>query len=228
MIKKISYIFILLSYIGYTQDTDAQFRFAPSIDYKISKKWKVGFDYRYALEKDISTFQASVFQFSGEYKINNKMSIEAGYRYSTSFEMDNQRLFASFIYDYKLNKFTISSRTRYQFSTPHFDSDFWNENKEPSQYIRQKLSIDYNIPKSKLSLNFSPEFFIKWDNSNLEYNRVRYQFGSDYKLKYGNTIGLCVFYEDKTNATKMDRFVWITKYNLSIDELMKKLKKKKD
>ena len=66
-----------------------------------------------------------------------------------------------FIYDYKLNKFTISSRTRYQFSTPHFDSDFWNEYKEPSQYIRQKLSIDYNIPKSKLSLNFSPEIFIK-------------------------------------------------------------------
>ena len=80
MIKKISYIFILLSYIGYAQDTDTQFRFAPSIDYKISKKWKVGFDYRYALEKDISTFHASVFQFSGEYKINKKMSIEAGYR----------------------------------------------------------------------------------------------------------------------------------------------------
>lgn len=40
MIKKISYIFILLSYIGYTQDTDTQFRFAPSIDYKISKNGK--------------------------------------------------------------------------------------------------------------------------------------------------------------------------------------------
>jgi hypothetical protein len=102
-----------------------------------------------------------------------------------------------------------------------------NEYKEPSQYIRQKLNIDYNIPKSKLSLNFSPEIFIKWDNSKLEYNRVRYQFGSDYKLKYGNTNGLSVFYEDKINATKMDRFVWTTRYNLSIDEFVKKLNKKR-
>lgn len=227
MIKKISYIFILLSYIAFAQDTDTQFRIAPSFDYKINKKWKVGFNYRYGLEKDISTFQASVFQFSGEYKISKKMSIEAGYRYSTSFETDNQRLYASFIYDYKLNKFTIGSRTRYQVSTPYFDSDFWNEFKEPSQYIRQRFSVDYNIPKSKLSLNFSPEFFLKWNNSNFEYNRIRYQFGSDYKLKYGNTIGLSVFYEDKTNATKMDRFVFSTKYNLSIDEFIKKLKKKK-
>jgi hypothetical protein len=227
MIKKIIFILLFICCFGFAQDIDTQFRIAPSVDYRINKKWKIGFVYRYALEKDITTFQASVFQFSGEYKINKKMSIEAGYRYSTSFETDNQRLFASFIFDYKLNKFTISSRTRCQFSTPYFDSDFWNEFKEPNQYIRQKFSVDYNIPKTKLSLNFSPEIFIKWDNTKLEYNRTRYQFGSDYKLKYGNTIGLSVFYEDKTNATKMDRFVLITKYNLSIDELVKKLKKKK-
>lgn len=228
MIKGITYLLLLLvSYLGFAQDTDTQFRLASSIDYKINKKWKVGFDYRYALEKDISTFQSSIFQFSSEYKINKKMSVEAGYRYSTSFEMDNQRLFASFIYDYKWNQFTVSSRTRYQFSTPYFDSDFWNEYKEPIQYIRQKLSFDYNIPKSKLSLNFSPEIFIKWDNSKLEYNRIRYQFGSDYKLKYGNALGFSVFYEDKSDATKMDRFVFTTKYNLSIDELVKKIKKKK-
>lgn len=227
MIKKIICILLLICDFGFAQDTDTQFRIAPSIGYKINKNLKVGFDYRYALEKDIATFQASVFQFSGEYKINKKMSLEAGYRYSTSFKIDNQRLFVSFIYDYKLNKFTISSRTRYQFSTPYFDTNFWNEYKEPTQYIRQKFSVDYNISKSKLSLNFSPEIFIKKDNSKLEYNRIRYQFGGDYKLKYGNTLGFSVFYEDKADATKMDRFVFTTKYNLSIDELVKKIKKKK-
>jgi hypothetical protein len=67
---------------------------------------------------------------------------------------------------------------------------------------------------------------MKWDNPELKYNRIRYQFGSDYKLKYGNAIGFSVFYEDRTNPQKTDRFVFSTKYNLSIDEMLKKIAKK--
>jgi hypothetical protein len=224
-------VFILVFFVSFVfataqTNTDFQYRFAPSVDYKINKKWKVGFDYRYALEKDISTFQASVFQFSGEYKINKKISLEAGYRYATSFENDNQRLFASFIYDYKIKKFTLSSRTRYQFSTPYFNSTYWNEFKGPNQYIRQKFTVDYNIPKSKASIYFSPEFFIRWGDSRFKYNRTRYQIGSDYKLKHGSTVGLSLLYEDKWNSTKTDRFILTTKYNLSIDDLLNKNKKK--
>lgn len=219
MTKKIAYLFLLIGFFGFAQETDTQLRISPSVDYKINKKWKIGFDYRYALEKDFSTFQASVFQLSGEYKINKKMSLEAGYRYSTSFDGDNQRLFASFIFDYKIKKFTLSSRTRYQFSTPYFNTDYWNEFKEPNQYIRQKFTVDYNIPKSKVSVYLSPEFFIKLGESRFKYHRTRYLLGTDYKLKYGNTVGVSVMYEDKLNATKNDRFVFTTKYNLSIDEL---------
>jgi Protein of unknown function (DUF2490) len=226
MIKKILPLFLLFASLCLAQNTDTQLRFSPSMDYKINKKWKIGFDYRYALEKDVSTFQASIFQLSGEYKINKKMTLEAGYRYTTSFENDNQRLFASFIFDYKIKKFTLTSRTRYQFSTPYFNTSYWNEFKEPNQYIRQKFTVDYNIPKSKASVYFSPEFFIKLESNEIKYHRTRYQFGSDYKLKFGNTIGLSVLYEDRLNPTKTDRFIITTKYNLSIDELIKKLNKK--
>ncbi len=225
-IKKLFFLFFLISFFGYAQNTDTQLRLAASIDYKINKKWKAGLDYRYALEKDISTFQANVFQFAGEYKINKKMTIEAGYRFLTAYEGDNQRLFASLKYDYKISRFIIRSRTRYQFSTPYFDTEFWNEFREPSQIVRQRLSVDYDIPKSKLSLNLSSEIFIKWDNPELKYNRIRYYLGTDYKLKYGNTLGFSVFYEDRTNPQKTDRFVFSTKYNLSIDEMLKKLAKK--
>ena len=228
MTKKLIYIILFFASFGFAQNTDTQLRFSPSIDYKINKKWKVELDYRYALEKDISTFQASVFQFSGEYKINKKMSLEAGYRYTTSFENDNQRLFASFIYDYKIKKFTLSSRTRYQFSTPYFNATYWNEFKEPNQYFRQKFTVDYNIPKSKASVYFSPEFFIKMEDGEFKYHRTRYQLGGDYKLKMGNTVGVSVMYEDRLNPTKTDRFVITTKYNLSLDELLKKPKLKEE
>lgn len=226
-IKKLFFLFNLISFFGFSQNTDTQLRLATSIDYKINKKWKASFDYRYAIEKDISTFQASVFQVAGEYKINKKMTIEAGYRFKTAYEGNNQRLFGSLIYDYKISRFLIRSRSRYQFSTPYFDAAFWNEFRAPSQMLRQRLSVDYDIPKSKLSLNLSSEIFIKWDNPELKFNRIRYQFGSDYKLKYGNAVGFSVFYENRTNPQKTDRFVVTTKYNLSIDEMLKKLAKKR-
>lgn len=228
MTKKIIYIILFFASFGFAQNTDTQLRFSPSIDYKINKKWKVELDYRYALEKDISTFQASLLQFSAEYKINKKISLEAGYRFTTSFENDNQRLFASFIYDYKIKKFTLSSRTRYQFSTPYFNSTYWNEFKEPNQYLRQKFTVDYNIPKSKASVYFSPEFFVRLKDAEPKYHRTRYQMGSDYKFKKGSTIGLSVMYEDVLNTTKTDRFVFTTKYNLSLDELLKKPKSKEE
>jgi hypothetical protein len=219
-------LFFTFSCLKAQNNTDVQYRFAPSLSYKINKKWKVEFDYRYALEKDISTFQASVFQLSGEYKINKKMSLEAGYRFSTSFENDNQRLFASYIFDYKIKKFTLSSRTRYQFSTPYFNTTYWNEFKEPNQFVRQRFTVDYNIPKSKASIYFSPEFFIKIEDREWKYNRTRYRLGTDYRLKYGSTIGLSLIYEDRLNPTKTDRFIFTTSYNLAIDELVKSLNKK--
>lgn len=227
MTNKLFYILLLSASFGFAQDIDTQLRFNPSVDYKINKKWKVAFDYRYGLEKDMTTFQASNFQFSSEYKITKRISIEAGYRFSTSFEKDSHRLFASVGYDYKIKQFTLSSRTRYQFTTQRFDADFMSEYKAPNQYLRQKFIIDYNIPKSKASVYFGPEFFLKLEQPKLLLNRVRYQLGSDYKLKYGNTIGLSLFYEDKVKANKQDRFVYTIKYNLSIDEMLKKMKKGK-
>jgi hypothetical protein len=57
---------------------------------------------------------------------------------------------------------------------------------------------------------------------------MRYNAGIDYKLNYGNSIGLGFFYEDVYNPKKTDRFVFTTKYNLSIDDLLKTIKRKRD
>lgn len=229
-IKRIIILFLMyfvLQFANSQNNTDIQYRFSPSIDYKINKKWKVGFDYRYGLEKDISTFQSSVFQLSGTFKISKKLSLEAGYRYKTSFDIDDQRLFTSFNFEHKIKKFVLSSTTKYQIGTAYFNANYWNDYKKPTQYFRQKIDIEYNIPKSKISLSIAPEAFIRIKNRQLEFSRMRYNFGTNYKLKYGNTIGLSCFYEDVINPQKNDRFVIVTKYNLNINDLKAKKSKKK-
>ena len=225
----ISLFLILLLYSVQlsAQKIDNQLRFTPSISYKINKKWKVAFDYRLALDHDIYAFRSSLFQPSLEYKIIKGLSVELGYRFVTAFSHDSHRLMATVQYKHKIKDFSLSSNTRYQFSTRSFDADFMQNYKEPSQYIREKITVEYNIPNSKFSINAAPELFLKLDSRPVALQRMRYHAGVDWNLKYGNSVGLAVFYEDVFRVTKDDRIVYNVKYSLSIDELIKKIKKDK-
>jgi hypothetical protein len=227
MIRRSLLMLFLLSTAGLSaQETDHQLRFTPSLSYKIDKKWKASFDYRIAFDQDISAFRSSMFQPALEYKIMKGLTVELGYRFITAFSHDSHRLMATVQYRHKMEDFTLVSSTRYQFSTRSFDADFMSNYKEPSQYIRQKFTLDYNVPHSKLSVYVAPELFLKLDSNPLAFHRMRYHIGADYNLKHGNSLGLALFYEDVFKVTKDDRFVYNIKYSLSIDELIKKKKKK--
>jgi hypothetical protein len=224
----ISLAFLLCSVILFGQNTtDIQYRFAPSIDYKINKKLKVAFNYRYDLYKDLDVFKSNLFEVSTKYEITKTIEIETGYRFTTSFLEDSHRIFLGVKYSYKLKDFKLSFASKYQFSTGSFDQDYMQYYKNPSNMFREKFSIEYNIPNSKMSLYLAPEVFLKYKNESIDFNRMRYTIGGDYKLKYGNSFGISVFYDDKVNPQKADRVVFSTKYNLSIDALIKKINKNK-
>jgi hypothetical protein len=224
----ISLAFLLCSVILFGQNTtDVQYRFAPSIDYKINKKLKVAFNYRYDLFKDLDVFKSNLFEVSTQYEMTKKIEVETGYRFTTSFLEDSHRIFLGVKYSHKLKDFKLSFASKYQFSTGSFDQDYMQYYKNPSNMFREKLNVEYNIPDSKMALYLATELFLKYKNESIDFNRMRYTIGGDYKLKYGNTIGISIFYDDKVNPQKTDRIVISTKYNLSIDALMKKLKKNK-
>lgn len=210
------------------QNTDLQLRITPSVSYKINKKWQASFDYRFALDNNMTVFRSSMFQPALEYKIVKGLSLELAYRFTTAFSKDSHRLFATLQYKYKIDKkFSVSASTRYQFNTGSFDADYMRDFKEPSQYLRQKFSFDFNVPKSKFSFYLAPELFLKLDSQPVSLHRIRYHFGSDYNLKYGSSLGLGIFFEDVFKVTKDDRLVFNLKYSFSVDELLKQLKKDK-
>lgn len=229
-IKKTFLVFAFVFFFSVVygqQNTDVQYRFYAATDYKINKKWQVAFEYRYAMDQDISEFRNSAFELAGKYDVAKNMKLTSAYRFTTSYEKDSHLFFLTYKYNYKFNKkYSLSSSTRYQIRTLGFDEDLLQYYKEPTQFLREKLKFEFNVPKSKATFYVAPEIFLKIDNT-LEFNRMRYTVGGDYAFKYGNTIGLSIFYEDKYNPQKTDRFVLGTKYNLSIDELLKKIEKNK-
>lgn len=233
MIKKqLFYLVILLlfSFEGFSQNyTDFQGRFIPSVNYRINKKWKITGQYRYSLQKDLQEFRSSAAHLGIEYNITKNISLETGYRFTTSFKEDNHRLFGGIKYDKEFGAFKLFSGIKYQFSTGSFDRRYMSYYKQPKHTLREKIGLEYNIPKSKIDLYTSAEIFLRLaEEDPVKINRARYEIGGNYKYKYGNTFGLSFFYDDRTNPRKTDRFVLETKYTLSIDDLLKKIKKNKE
>ena len=213
---------------GAQQAPDGQLRFSPSVTYRFTKKFKAGVDYRYALDHDMSVFRSSMLQGYGDYKLSKKWSVELGYRFTTAYDKDMHRIYTSVTFDQKFGKrFSVSARTRYQYSTQRFNSDFMDDF-PAKEYVREKILIEYNIPKVKASVYAGPELFFDWDGDGVHYDRVRYIAGTDYALKYGNTVGLSFFYEDRYSTVKKDRYVFNIKYQLALDEMLKKIRKKKE
>lgn len=233
MIKFLKLVILLLLFtlqIFGQSNTDIQSRFIPSVEYKLNKKLKFAFEYRYALENDLEKFRHSGIQFESKYSFTKKIALSGVYRFTTSFEEDNHRFFGALEYDYKINKkFSVSSATKYQYSTNSFDSDYIKYFKEPLKLVRQKIRFDYNVPKSKFSFNAAVEVFLKTDSQPFfKYNLIRYEASTNYNFKKYGKFGFTVFYDDKYSPLKEDRIVMELKYAISINDLLKKKKKKEN
>lgn len=233
MIKKSTiflFFFTLIAFDGSCQNyTDWQYRLVPGVSYRFNEHWKVSGEYRYTAQKDFQEFRSSGGEFALQYNFNKEFSLETGYRFTSSYTADAHRLFGAFKYDKDFGVISLFAAIKYQFTTGSFNERYMNDFKEPVQMVREKIGVDYNIPNSKLSFNTYVEIFLKLaDDDPIKYNRTRYSIGSDYKFKYGNKLGISVFYDDKYIPEKIDRFVLETKYTLSIDEMIKKIKKNKE
>lgn len=232
MIKKFFVIWLLVTPLAILcqENTDLQLRLVPSISYKFAKKWEVAATYRYDFHKDLQEFKSSMVQGEIRYSISKRFRLETGYRFRTSHTEDQHRIFGGLRYDQEIiDGLKIFIATKYQYSTGSFDKNYMTVYNRPNHVLREDLSFEYTIPKTKLSLSAGTEFFIKQDNSTREWelNRIRSSFNIDNKFKYGNTVGIGVFYDDRTNPRKDDRIVLVAKYNLSVDDLIKKMKKEK-
>ena len=200
--KLLLIVCIVISFrsLGQT-NTDIQSRVIPSLEFKLNKKWKFASEYRYSLENDLEKFRSSSIQLESKYSITKNLSLSGGYRFTTSFKEDSHRFFGAIEYDYTINKiFIVSSTTKYQYSTNSFDSNFINEYKKPIKIARQKIKIEFNVPRSKVSFNAGAEIFLKTESQPFfKFNRMRYELGTNYNLKKYGKLGFSVFYEDKYN-----------------------------
>lgn len=221
------FLVLFLDHTSLSQGNDGFLRINPTFSYKLNKKWKTEIDYRLTLNDNMSKLRSNHIQTVLSYKIIKSLRFDVAYRYTTRNTWNNHRFMTSVNFKHKFQHFSITTRTRFQFSTVNFDPYFMNQIRQPRVYLRQKFAVKYPIPNSKIKVFAASEIFFRLRNENIAWHRMRYQIGIEKGLKFGNTIGLRVIYEDRIRPSSQDRFILTLKYDLSIDTMRKKILKKR-
>ncbi len=216
----VTFIFCLVfvSKMSSQWDRDIQSRLITGINYKLNKKWKFDFEYRYNLKENLKEFKSSVFQLETCYKLNKKWSANSGVRFDTNYNSDYLMLFVKLGYSQKIiKKLKLKSFVRYQYKNIY--NDFFFLNNDYKKITRQKNEIKYSLSNTQVSFKGGMELFLNTDTENgfFVFNQIRYSLSLGYDLKkYGN-IKLRTFWDSHYGYDNDDRTVYSFKYVYTLD-----------
>ena len=158
------------------QENDFQSWYLVTINKKIIKKTSLSFKSGLRLRENSSLYSRHFFDSRIRRNFNKKFSYALGIRYSHKKLFDSNflnvyRFYSDFRYKNKFTKrlrYSIRNRFQIQGVKNNYDMLF-----------RQKLSLSYNIKKTKLTPNISSEYFLSFDES---INKLRHTFSFSHPL----------------------------------------------
>lgn len=172
------------------------------VDYTFKKKLKLGLEYHMRFKENASVMDANFTEIFLDYKLFKRFHVGGAVRFID--ENDNKgkkqgirdhfRFQLDVAYKYKFKRFSFGHRLRYQ-NKNEFGA-MADENEIPSEILRFKSSIDYNIKKWPLDPVFAAEIFNrgKGDESR-QFSKYRLTFGTKYKWKKIGDFGINYRYE---------------------------------
>ena len=163
MMLKNSILVVLLftSFSILAQENDFQTWHSISLRKKIIKKTSLTLKSALRLRENSSLYAKQFFDLKLKRVLSKRISFASGYRYSTNWDKElnisnNHRLYADFNYKNKfLKRWDYSIRNRCQ-----VQGDINGCN----MIVRQKLSLSYNIRKTKLSPDIASEYFLNLED----------------------------------------------------------------
>ena len=165
-------------------ENDFQSRYDFNLQWKPIKKLKINFSPELRLDENFSVSKY-LLETKVSYKIVKHFYIGGDYRFiiNPRDEKDTelaQRFGLSFTYKNKIKEFTPEFRLAYT----NYSDDIYD--KEKVNFLRYKLSLEYDIPKNKFTPSIAAELYHQIDEGQLY--KMRYKVQVDYKLFKHNFI----------------------------------------
>ena len=158
IIKSSILLLLLTSFSVLAQENDFQTWYSLSLQKKIIKKTSLTLKSGLRLRENSSLYSKQFFDLKLKRRYNKRVFFASGYRYSTNWDKElqysnNHRFYTDINYRNNfVKRLSYSIRNRWQ---TQGDMDGYK------MTLRQKLSVAYNIRKTKLSPSIATEYFLK-------------------------------------------------------------------
>jgi len=170
------FLFLFCSFSVIAQENDFQTWHSVSLNKKIIKKTNLTLKSSLRLRENSSLYAKQFFDLRIKRRFNKQISYAVGYRYikrsNKKFIFSNQnRFYADINYNNKINKrYSYSIRNRWQ-----TQGDLYGY----KMTLRQKIGLEYNIKKTKLTPYMGTEYFLTMNDG---INKFRSTISLSYPL----------------------------------------------
>jgi len=201
-------------------NNDFETWFFIQIDKGLSKKWDASLSVADRLYRNATTQKVAFIEPELRYSFNKKIKTSMAFRYAID-PFDNsreQRLISRSAYDFKLNRFKLQYRVR-------FDHEIGDHTILST--FRNRFAIGYSRKKIKFTPKVSYEMITQNRKTGWLFNRWRLRISTGYKLNKRNKINIFYMIQRQINVAAPEQdFILGLGYSYSIKK--RKSKNKKD
>lgn len=149
----------------------------------------------------------------GRYKINDHVS--AGLEHRIAFRgqaTTRQRTGLQVLLSTRWKRFDLGYRFNYQHNYRPFGSQ--------REMLRNRFTVEYNIPKFKLDPEVSAELFTWAGHRGWLYRGVRYKLGTAWAITKAHELGFDVVHDREVGVASPEyRWIWSLSYSMDLRKL---------
>lgn len=178
------------------QRHDVQLWTSVSVNQRVGKNWQWKLRQDFRMDNNISQKKNIFTQAEIRYRLNDRMKISGLYRYSNRREdqADRHRIGFKYYYRYKWNRFQANYRFYYQHEI--------QPNRLAENMARNRISINYNLKKSKVDPFVAVEHFFRFHHRVNDTRAMRYTAGVDVALS--KKLDLVLYYRHQRQVNRRD------------------------
>ena len=163
----------------------------------IFKDFRVELEGGYRIDENLTRTKAILGEVGLTYQFKKWLRFKLNYRLSTKIEFLEHRLKGDIILRAYIKRFRIDLRTRLQRE--------WIRNRDPKDFLRERLKLSYNIRKFPLDPFISGEAWYRFSNVENQFEELRANIGLIWNIGYKCELDFLYRIMNEVNVTFPDR-----------------------